>query len=77
MMTLKEYVEKRKAGAGPSRQEDLADEIGISRSYLAEILSGAKRPGRDAIEKIDRATHGEVPPSVWFHNPASCDGAAK
>lgn len=47
-------------------QARLAREIGISRSYLAEILKGVKVPGRNAIAKIATATGGKVPASVWF-----------
>lgn len=43
-----------------------ADDFGISRSYLSEILSGKKQPGRDTIAKINAATGGRVPPAVWF-----------
>lgn len=65
-MTLTDYIRTHAAGR---TQGDVAREIGISRSYLAEILSGAKLPGRDAIGKIERATGGKVPASVWFHRP--------
>lgn len=64
MMTLNEYTSQ--AARGHKTQADFAKEFGISRSYLAEILSGAKRPGRDTIEKIEQATCGQVPASVWF-----------
>ena len=65
-MELTEYARTHAAGMS---QKDLARQIGISRSYLAEILSGAKIPGRDAIGKIERATDGKVPASVWFSRP--------
>ncbi|MGP9790669.1 helix-turn-helix domain-containing protein [Roseinatronobacter sp. NSM] len=61
MMTLTDYIRKREL-----RQEDAANEIGISRSYLSEIMSRAKQPGRDTIKKIDTWSNGEVPPAVWF-----------
>lgn len=61
-MTLHDFIERH----GPITQADLAKRIGISRSYLAEIISGAKRPGRSAIEKIEAATDGAVPASSWF-----------
>lgn len=65
MMNLNEYLAKHAAGR---TQGAIAKEIGISRSYLAEILSGAKVPGRNAITKIERATGGAVPASIWFEN---------
>jgi transcriptional regulator with XRE-family HTH domain len=45
---------------------ELAEEIGLSRSYVTEILSGTRRPGRKAIEKIADATNGAVPAQSWF-----------
>jgi transcriptional regulator with XRE-family HTH domain len=48
------------------RQAAFAKEAGLSPGYLSEILSGAKVPGRAAIDKISRATAGAVPPNVWF-----------
>lgn len=60
MMTLNEFIKH-----GGKTQAKLANEIGISRSYLAEILSG-KPPGRKTIEKIEAATNGLVPASIWF-----------
>lgn len=47
-------------------QDEFARSSGLSRSYVAEIASGAKRPGRGAIEKISCATNGRIPASVWF-----------
>ena len=47
-------------------QEDFAKSSGLSRSYIAEISSGSKRPGRNAIDKITKATNGLVPASAWF-----------
>lgn len=43
-----------------------AGDLGISRSYLVEILAGTKQPGRAAIGKIAAATGGAVPPESWF-----------
>ena len=74
-MRLNEYRAQR-ATEGRGTQAELAKEIGISRSYLAEILSGAKKPGRDTIEKIERATDGRVPASVWFPPHRSGEAAA-
>lgn len=64
-MKLKTYIETHSRD-GCRTQEEWAAVFGISRSYLAEILSGAKAPGRKAIIKIDHGTSGSVPASVWF-----------
>lgn len=48
-------------------QTEWAAHFGISRSYLSEIMHG-RRPGAKAIDKINRATAGAVPPAVWFEN---------
>lgn len=61
-MDLHAFIQKH----GPLTQAQIAERLGISRSYLAEILSGAKRPGRNTIEKIEQATQGAVPASSWF-----------
>lgn len=45
---------------------DFSAASGLSLSYIAEILLGRKNAGRNAIEKINAATGGDVPPSVWF-----------
>ncbi len=69
-MTLNQYIER--GGFAPLRtQAEIAALIGISRSYLAEILSGEKQPGREAIRKIEVATAGSVPAATWF-----CDRSA-
>lgn len=47
-------------------QEALARQCSLSRSYIAEILSGAKVPGRDAMKKIEDGTEGAVPAAAWF-----------
>lgn len=57
-------------------QEDFAKLSGLSRSYVAEIASGAKRPGRNAIEKISAATEGNVPASAWFADRRPVDRAS-
>lgn len=61
MMTLSDYMTKQN-----KRQDVAAREIGISRSYLSEILSGAKLPGRHTIAKIATWSGNQVAPEVWF-----------
>ena len=43
-----------------------AARLGVSKSYLSQILSGARTPSRDLIQKISDTTAGDVPPSAWF-----------
>lgn len=62
MMTLNDYMTAQK-----KRQDVAAREIGISRSYLSEILSGTKLPGRDTIAKIALWSGNQVSPEVWFN----------
>lgn len=68
MKTLAQHIADENTGRPRERRslEVWAREIGISRTYLSEILNG-KPPGRDTIAKIDAATRGKVPPAVWFH----------
>jgi transcriptional regulator with XRE-family HTH domain len=68
-MTLKQWIDAEMPSASKA---DVAERIGISRRYLLEILDGTKQPGRETIRKIDAATAGRVPASVWF----SSQGAA-
>ena len=68
-MTLTQFIAEANADRKkPRTQAEWAAFFGISRSYLAEILSGAKEPGRNAIRKIELATQGKVPAAVWFTN---------
>jgi transcriptional regulator with XRE-family HTH domain len=62
MMTLSDYMTHQN-----KRQDVAAREIGISRSYLSEILTGAKQPGRDTIAKIAIWSGNQVSPEVWFN----------
>lgn len=66
-MTLNDFITHHWPDWPQSR---VAAEIGISRRYLLEILSGDKMPGRNAIAKIEKATKGKVPPAVWFTDAA-------
>lgn len=40
--------------------------LGISRSYLSEILSGNRRPSLELAVSIERKTNGAVPASSWI-----------
>lgn len=63
MQTLNQYIAEHPTAL---TQEQWAKVFGISRSYLSEILSGARRPGWNAIVKINAATGGKVPPEAWL-----------
>lgn len=55
LMSLKTFIARAK-----KKPAQFAREAGISRSYLSEILSGDRTPGRRAAEKIAKATKGQV-----------------
>ena len=46
-------------------QAALASDLGISRSHMSELVSGAKKPSLDLAFAIERATGGAVPASSW------------
>lgn len=41
-----------------------ADQIGISESFLSQVLSRKRRPSLEVAVKIERATDGQVPASA-------------
>lgn len=43
-----------------------ADRLGVSRSYLSDILNGNKTPSLDLAVRIERLTGGAVPASSWI-----------
>lgn len=60
MMDLNTYL----ATTGTS-QRAFAEKVGISPSFLSEILNGPKEPGLDTAQKIEAATGGAVKPNAW------------
>lgn len=48
-----------------------ADRLGISRSYLSDILNGNKRPGLDLALDIERETGGVVTVKSWARSAVS------
>ncbi|WP_434612117.1 helix-turn-helix transcriptional regulator [Tabrizicola sp. M-4] len=46
-------------------QAALAKDLGISRSHMSELVSGAKKPSLELAFAIERATGGAVPASAW------------
>lgn len=47
------------------RNAEFARRLGISDAFLSQLLSGKRRPSLDLAFKIERATAGLVPASVW------------
>lgn len=81
-MTQRTYISGPDALRGwmahqePRSQREWAARLGISQSYLSQILSAVRDPGRDTILQIERATAGEVPAAAWFvSTPAPGCGA--
>lgn len=50
-------------------QATLAEEVGVSRGYMSELVAGAKKPGLDLAFAIERATDGAVPAASWVSLP--------
>lgn len=48
----------------------MAERLGISRGYMCEIVSGAKRPSVEIVYAIFRATEGAVTLESWFDESA-------
>lgn len=62
MTDLATYISR-----APGRtQQEWADDFGISRSFLSEILSGVKMPGRKTMSRIAEVTDNAVPVTSWF-----------
>lgn len=61
MLKLKEWMARQGLN-----QVQAADLLGLSRSYLSEILSEKKPPGRKAMHKIADVTGGAVPLDAWY-----------
>lgn len=54
-------------------QAALAEEVGVSRGYMSELVAGAKKPGLDLAFAIERATEGAVPAISWVDVPAQAN----
>jgi transcriptional regulator with XRE-family HTH domain len=65
MQQLVDYLEKQ----GISRAQAARD-LGISKSYMTEILKGDAVPGRALIFKIDDWTGGAVAVTSWRESAA-------
>lgn len=54
-MDLREYLFKKKITV-----TDFSKEINYGRTYVNEIVTGNRTPGRKLAEAIEKATNGEV-----------------
>lgn len=60
---LKRYIEQTE---GRRSRSDWAALLGISRSYLCQILNDDRLPGRDAMMAISAGTEGAVTANDWM-----------
>jgi len=51
--------------ASGQTRKAIADQLGISASYLSLLESGKKRPSLDLAFRIERLTGGAVPAASW------------
>lgn len=66
-MELKAYYENNRETY--RSQRDLADELGISVSFLSQIMNSRRRPDPVLAQKISRVTGGVVPWTSFFPDP--------
>lgn len=57
-------------------QGDWARVLGLSPSYLSQLLNGRRRPSDDMKQLISLRTGGAVPVSAWFEAAPSAEDAA-
>lgn len=50
------------------KQKDLAKQLGLSASYICEVLNRKRRPSWDVAKKLARATGSS--PVVWMEGSA-------
>lgn len=55
-MTLREYFEQKRHGS----KAEMAATLGISRTWLALLISGLRVPSPELALEIERITNGEV-----------------
>lgn len=63
MMTIEQWIERHHSGR---TQGEVASALGVSRSYLTQILGGTREPGRKTQALIFKATGGAVTPDSWL-----------
>lgn len=60
---------------GAIKQVDFARAVGISPSFLNDILKGAARPSYENAERIQHETGGAVTLDMWTRRPEGGDDA--
>ena len=61
MDKLKAYIERN--STAPMRE--IAENLGVSRPYLYDLIKGVRQPSLAVASKIAKATGGEVSVSDW------------
>lgn len=46
-----------------------ADRLGISKSFLSDLLNGNRTPSLELAVRIERMTEGAVPAACWIPLP--------
>lgn len=52
-----------------------ADELGVSRSFMSDLLNGNRRPSLELAVRIERATGGRVPAISWVPDASDVSAA--
>ena len=78
MMTLEQYLKE-----ASQTQREFARAIGVSASYMNEIVKGGKSPSLSIAARIEAQTKGQVPMAALLkdaidesHDPNTERGAA-
>lgn len=61
MTQLAAYLSETKTS-----QAKLAEEIGVSRAYMSELVGGTKTPSLFVAVAIERATEGRIKAASWI-----------
>lgn len=59
--TLKEFLD-----SSDITDQELAELIPCSRSYITRIANGSASPGYKMAARIQEVTHGMVSKAIWF-----------
>jgi len=60
-MTLKDFIK-----ASGESQAIWAGRLKVGRGYLSELINGNRRPSLTVAVRIERATDGAVPATIWI-----------
>ena len=53
-----------------------AERLGVSKSYLSDLLNGNRQPSLDVAVRIERLTNGAVPAASWIALPEAIPAPA-